>query len=128
MDSIKCGLALAASKKYEGCGTSDVDNSFQTIIRFIDSEETRKFATVPKFFQAWFEKVYNVKIPSPPKECAIRLFTHTQGQRDAGRLNYDMIHKVLTHFNCVRSPVDYRCYPKSFTEGIAYLLLSTDDF
>ena len=128
MDSIKCGLALAASKKYEGCGTSDVDNSFQTIIRFVDSKETRKFATVPRFFHTWFERKYNVKFPGPPKDCAIPLFTNMQGQRDAGRLNYDMIHKVLTHYDFVRSPVDYGCYSKSFKEGIAYVLLSTDDF
>ena len=51
-----------------------------------------------------------------------------QGQRDAGRLNYDLIHKVLTHFEFVRSPVDYGCYSKSFQEGIAYVLLSADDF
>ena len=42
MDSVKYGLALAASKKYEWCGTSDVDNSFQTIIRFVDSKEKKK--------------------------------------------------------------------------------------
>ena len=69
-----------------------------------------------------------MKFPGPPKECAIPLFTNMQGQRDAGRLNYDMIHKVLSNFNCVRSPVDYGCYSKSFKERIAYVLLSTDDF
>ena len=50
LDSVKCGLALAAAKGYKGCGTSDVDNSFQTIIRFPDAKETRKFATAPRFF------------------------------------------------------------------------------
>ena len=50
LDSVKCGLALAAAKGYKGCGTSDVDDSFQTIIRFPDDKETRKFATVPRFF------------------------------------------------------------------------------
>ena len=28
----------------------------------------------------------------------------------------------------VRSPVDYGCYSKSYPEGVAYLILSTDDF
>ena len=128
LDSVKCGLALAASKTYKGCGTSDVDNSFQTIIRFIDAKETRKFATVPRLFQTWFEKKYNVKFPGPAKECAIPLFTNMQGQRDAGRLNYDLIRKVLIHYGFIRSPVDYGCFSKPFQEGIGYVFLSTDDF
>ena len=123
MDSVKCGIALAASKSYKGCGTSDVDNSFQTIIRFIDAKETRKFATVPKFFQGWFEHKYNVQFPGPAKDCAIPLFTNMQGQRDAGRLNYDLIHKVMINYAFVRSPVDYGCYSKSFEDGIGYVFI-----
>ena len=128
LDSVKCGIALAVSKGYKGCGTSDVDNAFKTIIRFIDAKETRKLATVPKFFQGWFERKYNVKFPGPAKDCAIPLFTNMQGQRNAGRLNYNLIHKVMTHYAFVRSPVDFECYSKSFEKGIGYVFLSTDDF
>ena len=128
LDSVKCGLALAASKQYRGCGTSDVDNSFQTIIRFLDAKETRKYATIPKFFQGWFERKYKIRFPGPPKECVIPLFTNMQGQRDAGRLNYDLIYKVMVHNNFVRSPVDYGCFSKPYPEGIGYVFLSTDDF
>ena len=128
LDSVKCGLALAASKQYRGCGTSDVDNSFQTIIRFLDAKETRKYATIPIFSQGWFKRKYNIKFPGPPKECVIPLFTNMQGQRDAGRLNYDLIYKVMIHNNFVRSPVDYGCFSKPFPEGIGYIFLSTDDF
>ena len=35
---------------------------------------------------------------------------------------------VLTQFGLVRSPVDYGCYSKGYSAGIAFVLLSTDDF
>ena len=87
-----------------------------------------KFATVPKFFQGWFEQKYNLKFPGHAKDCAISLFTNMHGQRDAGRLNYDLIHKVLLHYEYVRSPVDYGCFSQAFENGIGYVFLSTDDF
>ena len=120
LNSVKSGLALAAARGYKGCGEIDVDNSFQTIIRCPDAKETRKFATVPRFFQSWFERKYNVTFPGLAKDCAIPLFTNMQGQRDTGRLNYDLIYKVMVQYKYVRSPVDYGCFSKAFHNGIGY--------
>jgi hypothetical protein len=54
-DSIKTGLALASAQRYLGIGTSDIQNCFQAIIQFSDSKMHRKFATVPQYFQSWYE-------------------------------------------------------------------------
>ena len=51
-----------------------------------------------------------------------------QGQKDAGPLCYELILKVMMKYDLVRSPVDYGCFSKSYPEGIAYVLVSTDDF
>jgi hypothetical protein len=37
-DSIKTGLSLASAQRYEGIGTSDIQNCFQAIIHFSDSK------------------------------------------------------------------------------------------
>jgi hypothetical protein len=127
-DSIKTGLALASAQRYAGIGTSDIQNCFQAIIHFADSKMHRKFATVPQYFQSWYEDRYKFSFPGPAKECVIPLFTNMQGTKDAGKLCYEFIHLVLLQYGMVRSPVDYGCYSKSYPEGVAYVLLSTDDF
>ena len=126
-DSIKACTALASANLLLGCGTIDIVNCFQAIIQFDDSPLPRKYATVPKYFQEWYSDRYNFTFSGPAKDCVIPLFTNMQGAKDAGRICYEFIHLVLTQFGLVRSPVNYGCYSKAYSTGIAFVLLSIDD-
>ena len=127
-DSIKSTISLASAKSYKGIGIADIENAFQTIIHFSDLPDSQKYATVPQYFEQWYCERYRVKFPGQAKECVIPLFTNMQGQKDAGPLCYELILKVMMKYDLVRSPVDYGCFSKSYPEGIAYVLVSTDDF
>ena len=127
-ESIKICLALAAAALYEGIGVNDAKNAFQTVIKFLSQQDPIYYCTVPKFFDEWFEEYYGRPFPGTPRDYAIPLFTNMQGQRDAGHWFYDLVLKVLKHYGFIRSPVDYGVFSKSTKFGIAYVLLSTDDF
>lgn len=120
---------MAAALLYEGIGVNDVKNAFQTIIKFLSQQDPIHYCSVPKFFSEWFEQYYGRPFPEGDlKDYAIPLFTNMQGQKDAGTCFYDMVLKVLLKFGFVRSPVDYGCFSKATQHGIAFVLLSTDDF
>ena len=74
MDSVKCGLGHQRNMK--GVERVMLITAFKQLFDLLIPKKKRKFATVPNFFQTWFERKYNVKFPGPPKECAIPLFTN----------------------------------------------------